>query len=244
MMHWQDTYPVRALVDAGLTRPGAYITVARVGPDRKESQIGSRPVDQADAAWAWLCDVAADAAGPDGNAHLRVRLWARDRTPLRSVSTRVWRETSVLHDAPTPAPTATTAIPSAQPGRPRFVFRRHAMAAAPTAPPIELQAGAAVAVAPAPNAQPIQPPPPPFCLTCASASSTIGQLRAENTELATRLARSQALRVEDAEDLRGALGRVAKLKAENAELSEALESWQEAAERAQALLDDMLGDED
>lgn len=118
-MHWQDTYPVRALVDLGITKPGAFVTVARVGSDRKEAQIGCRPVDQASATWAWLCEVASDAAGSSGDAHLRVRLWARDRTPLRSVSTRVWNEAVSDEDvAPSPQVPSTAGAPSPN-ARPR-----------------------------------------------------------------------------------------------------------------------------
>lgn len=111
-------------------------------------------------------------------------------------------------------------------------------------PAVAGEDGAAVAVAPLPMVQPTQLATTPFCSTCASTSSTLRQLRADNTELAARLARAQAMRVEDAEDLRSATARLATLQIANDELTEAAESWQEAAERAQALLDDMLGDED
>lgn len=89
-MRWQDETPIHELIAEGAQIDNAYLTVARVGEDRKEAQIGSQPVHDAEDARAWLDRTADAALGDADDVRLRVRLWRSDRTPIRSVQTRVW----------------------------------------------------------------------------------------------------------------------------------------------------------
>lgn len=98
-MRWQDETPIHELIAEGAQIDNAYLTVARVGVDRKESQIGSQPINDAEDARAWLDRMADAALGDADDVRLRVRLWRTDRTPIRSVQTRVW---PVEDEAPEP----------------------------------------------------------------------------------------------------------------------------------------------
>lgn len=89
-MRWQDETPIHELIAEGAQIDNAYLTVARVGEDRKEAQIGSQPINDAEDARAWLDRMADAALGDADDVRLRVRLWRSDRTPIRSVQTRVW----------------------------------------------------------------------------------------------------------------------------------------------------------
>ncbi len=89
-MRWQDETPIHELIAEGAQIDNAYLTVARIGADRKEAQIGSQPVHDAEDTRAWLDRTADAALGDADDVRLRVRLWRSDRTPIRSVQTRVW----------------------------------------------------------------------------------------------------------------------------------------------------------
>ena len=95
-MRWQDEKPINDLVDEGVQISDSYLTIARMGEDRKESQIGSQPIADARRAREWLDRHAEAAAVATGCARFRIRLWRANRTTVRSVQTRGWVEPDVL----------------------------------------------------------------------------------------------------------------------------------------------------
>lgn len=106
-MRWQDETPIHNLIAEGAQIDNAFLTVARIGDDRKEAQIGSQPINDAENARAWLDRTADAALGDADEARLRVRLWRCDRTPVRSVQTRVWPDADDIWVPETPPPNPT-----------------------------------------------------------------------------------------------------------------------------------------
>lgn len=120
-MRWQDERAISELINDGVRIGDSYLTIARMGEDRKESQIGSQPIADARRAREWLDRTAAAAAVATGNARFRIRLWRPSRTAVRSVQTRLWLEPDALSlDAPASVPAARPAQrpPAAQAGDP------------------------------------------------------------------------------------------------------------------------------
>lgn len=106
-MRWQDETPIHNLIAEGAQIDNAFLTVARIGEDRKEGQIGSQPINDAENARAWLDRTADAALGDADEARLRVRLWRSDRTMVRSVQTRVWPDADEVWVPETPPPNPT-----------------------------------------------------------------------------------------------------------------------------------------
>lgn len=107
-MRWQDETPIQELVAEGAQIDNAYLTVARVGEDRKEAQIGSRPINEAGDGRDWLDRTADAALGDADEVRLRIRLWRSDRTSVRGIQTRVWPDADdVAVSDPPPAPSGT-----------------------------------------------------------------------------------------------------------------------------------------
>lgn len=107
-MRWQDETPIHNLIAEGAQIDNAFLTVARIGDDRKEGQIGSQPINDAEDARDWLDRTADAALGDADEARLRVRLWRADRTMVRSVQTRVWPDAGEFIAAFDPGTIATS----------------------------------------------------------------------------------------------------------------------------------------
>jgi hypothetical protein len=235
-MRWQDEGPIDELLREGVLLEGAYLTVARVGEDRKEAQIGSRPVDDLVDARDWLDSLGASALGSADHARLRIRLWRPDRTPVRGIQTRAWPDATDAADAPMEddEAEATIEIDDEPPSR--------SIAVRPSAPVTRSTATAARVAArfqSRPRAvlseRPIPAVPVP-CPTCASTSTTVALLHSRIAELsallgsaqtAVRDARRDAETAQQAARSRGrcaqqAEAEVARLRSENAELVDAL----------------------
>lgn len=241
-MRWQDETPVHELVAEGARMEGTYLTIARVGKDRKEAQISSRPVETVASARGWLDHTVAGVVNDGGDAKLRIRLWRADRSPVRGVTTRVWaddggaaaeRETAlVLHGGEITGDQAVEGTAADSPlalmsGSPRqaSLDRRPQPVAtrmpSATRRPVRFQAQAAPA--------PVYAAP---CPTCAAATTTTALLQSRIAELSAMLgtasntvrdARRDATEAEKLATSRGqrakeAEAEVARVRAENAEL--------------------------
>lgn len=100
-MHWQDEEPINDLIREGSRISDSYLTIARIGDDRKEAQIGSQPIATVQRAREWLDRQAAAAAVATGHARFRIRLWRPNKTAVRSVQTRMWLKPDAI-TAPAP----------------------------------------------------------------------------------------------------------------------------------------------
>lgn len=225
-MRWQDEEPINELLREGGEIDGAYLTVARVGEDRKEAQIGSRPVDDRVAAREWLDSVGANAVGAEDHARLRIRLWRPDRTPVRGIQTRAWPAPAELSDAVEKPYQAETTAEIDEVPPPRSIAVR------PPATPVRSVAAASrVATRIEARPRPTQPAPAP-CLTCAATTTTVALLQSRIAELSAMLAAaSTAVRdaqraAQDAEQTARSRGRrlkeaeveIARLRAEEKRL--------------------------
>ena len=232
-MRRQDEEPIHELLREGGLLEGAYLTVARVGEDRKEAQIGSRPVDDLVDARNWLDSLGASALGSADHARLRIRLWRPDRTPVRGIQTRAWPDAA---DAPAEddEPEPTTEIDDEPPAL-SIAVRPSALVARSTAPATRVAARFQARPRPVVSERPVLAAPAP-CPTCASTTTTVALLQSRIAELsallgtaqtAVRDARREAEAAQQAARSRGrraqqAEADVARLRSENAEPIEAL----------------------
>jgi hypothetical protein len=225
-MRWQDETPITELIIEGVHLDGAYLTVARVGDDRREAQIGSQPIEDVVDAREWLDGVAVGALGTGSDVRLRIRLWNADRTPVRGITTRVWPDANAPAEE-TPgwkdhdADEAVSAAPSKE-----LVLRRPATIT--KAPPHNVPVRRERAVATPTYGAP--------CPTCASASTTVALLQSRIAELSAMLGTAQTTvrdarrDADEAKEASRSRGRRAKeadteatrLRAENAELLNAV----------------------
>lgn len=235
-MRWQDEEPIDELLREGVLLEGAYLTVARVGEDRKEAQIGSRPVDDLVDTRAWLDALGRSALGSADHARLRIRLWRPDRTPIRGIQTRAWPDAADAADGPAEDDEAepTTEIDDEPPAR-SITVRQPALLARPGAPASPVAARFQARPRPVVSERPV-PAAPAHCPTCASTSTTVALLQSRISELsallgtaqtAVRDARRDAETAQQAARSRGrraqqAEAEVARLRSENAELIDAL----------------------
>ncbi|MDP2312852.1 MAG: hypothetical protein Q8P41_08100 [Pseudomonadota bacterium] len=226
-MRWQDETPITELIVEGVNLEGAYLTVARVGEDRKEAQIGSQPIEGVVDAREWLDGVAVGALGTGSDVRLRIRLWNADRTPVRGITTRVWPDAEAPADEGAPDRKDDDTDEGVDARRSSgLVVRRPATItkALPHSVPVRRERAVATPTYASP------------CPTCASASTTVALLQSRISELSAMLGTAQtAVRdarrdAEDAQKSSLTRGRRAKdaeaelsrLRAENAELLDAV----------------------
>ena len=212
---WQDDTPTRELVTEGAQIDKPYLTVARIGEDRKETPIGSPPSVDVDDARAWLARTADGALGVADDVRLRVRLWRADRTPVRGIQTRVWPDVEDV--ALSAAASGDRASTSVDRGGPPFgddttdLDDREPVPSAPTSPPrrhpapdttLALRRPQPAVIRPATStrpsirvqARPAAPAPQtsapmyaPPCPTCAASTTTTALLQSRIAELSAML---------------------------------------------------------
>lgn len=181
-MRYQDLDAATDLLEVADDADSGYLTLARVGEDRRESQVSSQPLASFTELLDWFhAAVRRTEPGQDG-VKLRLRLWGGDRRAIRSVTFRAWDDQEPEQSEPPAVEARSTAlalVPAAEP--------------APSAP----------APAPAPRLAP--------CPACTLLQSHLAAARMEASQLDLELRRCESRlwqseqRAQQAQQLQGQL---------------------------------------
>jgi len=120
-MRYQDLDAATDLLEVADDADSGYLTLARVGEDRRESQVSSQPLASFTELLDWFhAAVRRTEPGQDG-VKLRLRLWGGDRRAIRSVTFRAWDDQEPMQPEQAPAETPSTAlalVPATEPALP------------------------------------------------------------------------------------------------------------------------------
>jgi len=120
-MRYQDLHAATDLLEAADDADSGHLTLARVGEDRRESQVSSQPLAGFTDTLDWFhAAVCRTDPGQDG-VKLRLRLWGGDRRAIRSVTFRAWDDQEPEQPEPSSdeAPsTALALVPATEPAIP------------------------------------------------------------------------------------------------------------------------------
>ncbi len=120
-MRYQDLDAATDLLEVADDADSGYLTLARVGEDRRESQVSSQPLASFTELLDWFhAAVRRTEPGQDG-VKLRLRLWGGDRRAIRSVTFRAWDDQEPEQSEPSRAETPSTAltlVPATEPAVP------------------------------------------------------------------------------------------------------------------------------
>ncbi len=117
-MRYQDLDAATDLLEVADDADSGHLTLARVGEDRRESQVSSQPLASFTELLDWFhAAVRRTEPGQDG-VKLRLRLWGGDRRAIRSVTFRAWDDPEPEQPEPPPGEAPSTAlalVPASEP---------------------------------------------------------------------------------------------------------------------------------
>ena len=194
-----------------------HLTLARVGEDRRESQVGSQPLSSFAELREWFhCAVGRTRPGEDG-VKLRLRLWNEDNRPVRGVTFKAWEEREpAQEDEGAQSPAAGVALPVV-----------HGDAVATTVQSTEGGLVVARSVEPGPSMAP--------CPSCSVLQASLFAARVEVAQLSHHLrqAEDRLWRAEqDTRQGKGAEERARRVEERNQELARDLSRYKQALAHA------------
>ncbi len=216
-MRYQDLEAAEDLLEQAADAESGHLTLARVGEDRRESQVASQPLSSFAELREWFHGAVRRTKPGEDGAKLRLRLWNETNRPVRGVTFKAWKDREPTADTEgAPASDAELALP---------VVRSDA-----AGPPVQ---STAVGLVGAPSAA--ANPTPAVCPGCSVLQASLLASRVEAAQLIQQLrhAEDRMWRMEQAvQQQQETNERVIQLEERNQELAEELRRYKRALAQA------------
>jgi hypothetical protein len=97
-MRYQDLEAAEDLLEQAADADSGHLTLARVGEDRRESQVASQPMSSFAELREWFHGAVGRAQPGEDGIKLRLRMWNGDNRAVRGVTIRAWEDREPIRE--------------------------------------------------------------------------------------------------------------------------------------------------